>query len=951
MTQTQKKAPTNEATPESFAESILPYEGKADRLAMQYLHFPDELKGKKLWMCADGIKAPKSTHYNKILNKKGDKPLGWSGSVYEPDTWDDFESCLSHAGKKGYEYLCMVLMYPYVGIDLDHCYDPETQTFTRPECEQIIRLFEGKTYIEHSRSRTGFHIICKGTKPKGDCKKNDMEMYQTVRNPETGKTDGGRTFNCTGFIYGDCFAVTEMQSEVNRAFEMMGLKKERPVQERVTASPLQAVEDDELIKKLETGLNAEKFARLMNGDVSDYQNDESLGDYWLCRFVADYTSDPAQIQRIFELSALSQREKWTRPDYRERTISKAIEGAESYRAIREIQGIELWEPDNSGTDSSVDVQKSAEEQAQKALEAVQSDPAYIPDSKAYAMAKTQETLEAGEIIHAWDGITDTELAVIQEVDKELGKYSQLIQHFNGSFKRFRDPKKWAEHDCRRLAQAALKANVSADKVADTVLAIYKRSAVYQRAHPQLDLVVPGETVTVLDGVIAAQIRDLTAEGFGLPTYKTEHGAFLHEVAAADFMDRYTCRYHKDSDQLLVWLNGRYTNNTNEIEREVVAHFMGHSKAAARREMLRSVTLKSEVIDSDPDPDLIAFRNGVLNIRTQAFMPHSEDLFFLNVIPHDYVPNPEPVALVDETLHRWACGDPEIVQNILEMIGACMYRGNPLQRFFCLTGEGANGKSVLIDMMTDLLGPDNVSGVPIEGLEERFQSANLFGKLANLSAENEPGYVRHTATLKKLSGGRDKIHAEFKGRDAFDFLCYATAVFSFNELPRFNDPTGAVKRRNVPIPFRATFVDDDSCADSDRHIYPIRRWLTHDLTQEQSLQYLIAKAIQAYAQALAVGKIVISAAGREILEKMDIENNHVVRFVERMREERNEPHYPVGEETKMVWYHYDGFCKEERIRSVMGMSSLTREIQKRFGLDRGQKKKDGKNLRIFTMKRD
>ena len=57
---------------------------------------------------------------------------------------------------------------------------------------------------------------------------------------------------------------------------------------------------------------------------ASYEGDHSRADLALCRLIAFYTQDPEQIDRLFRQSALF-RSKWERADYREWTITKAIE--------------------------------------------------------------------------------------------------------------------------------------------------------------------------------------------------------------------------------------------------------------------------------------------------------------------------------------------------------------------------------------------------------------------------------------------------------------------------------------------------------------------------------------------------------------------------------------------------------------------------------------------------
>lgn len=81
---------------------------------------------------------------------------------------------------------------------------------------------------------------------------------------------------------------------------------------------------DELCRRAR---NASKFERLYDfGDVGEYDGDDSRADQGLVSMMAFYTQDPEQLDRLFRASALC-RQKWTgRPDYRRRTIEKALRG-------------------------------------------------------------------------------------------------------------------------------------------------------------------------------------------------------------------------------------------------------------------------------------------------------------------------------------------------------------------------------------------------------------------------------------------------------------------------------------------------------------------------------------------------------------------------------------------------------------------------------------------------
>ncbi|MEM0288276.1 MAG: phage/plasmid primase, P4 family, partial [Nitrososphaerota archaeon] len=94
-----------------------------------------------------------------------------------------------------------------------------------------------------------------------------------------------------------------------------------------------------------------------------------------------------------------------------------------------------------------------------------------------------------------------------------------------------------------------------------------------------------------------------------------------------------------------------------------------------------------------------------------------------------------------------------------------------------------GKTTLINVITMLLGRDNVSSVSMQEMasDDRFQIANLFGKMANIRDDMSADIVRSVGKLKELTGGY-KINAQFKFREPFSFENHAYLIFTCNELP-------------------------------------------------------------------------------------------------------------------------------------------------------------------------
>ena len=200
-------------------------------------------------------------------------------------------------------------------------------------------------------------------------------------------------------------------------------------------------------------------------------------------------------------------------------------------------------------------------------------------------------------------------------------------------------------------------------------------------------------------------------------------------------------------------------------------------------------------------EIIVLLNGSLNTQTMKLQPHNPNNNARNRLPINY--NPEATCPnFTKFLSEVTPNNTEFLQ---EWLGYHLLKDYRYQRCLVLLGDGDNGKSTLLNTITAFLGPENTSTESLYRLTvNRFSPAELYGKLANIAADIGPDELRHTGTIKMLTGG-DWITAERKNRDPFPYQNYAKLTFSCNQLPKTPDETLAFFKRfivlvfNEPIP--------------------------------------------------------------------------------------------------------------------------------------------------------
>jgi len=207
--------------------------------------------------------------------------------------------------------------------------------------------------------------------------------------------------------------------------------------------------------------------------------------------------------------------------------------------------------------------------------------------------------------------------------------------------------------------------------------------------------------------------------------------------------------------------------------------------------------RGAVITCEPVTDYVNTRSGMLNLRTGALEEHRPDFYSTVQLPVEWNPDAE-CPHFEEFLRQVMAEDA--IEFIWEVLGYLVLSGNPFQKAILFHGEGQNGKGTLIRVIEALLGSQNTSSVTLQDISEgKFETASLFGKIANLAGDIDPTYMRSTAKFKAITG-EDMIDAQRKYQDGFKFRCWAVPVFSANKFWKSADTTAGYRRRWLLVSF-------------------------------------------------------------------------------------------------------------------------------------------------------
>lgn len=382
-------------------------------------------------------------------------------------------------------------------------------------------------------------------------------------------------------------------------------------------------------------------------------------------------------------------------------------------------------------------------------------------------------------------------------------------------------------------------------------------------------------------------------------------------------------------QIHIYNNGIYDYAQKIIEQKMIEKIPS-LKSQTRNEILKYIYLIAEE-KKQSEANYIAFKNGIYDLSTDEIIPYTPDIILTNRIEHNYNKNAYN-DLTDKTLNKLSVNDKQIRSLLEECIGYTFLRRNELGKAFILTGDKSNGKSTFLDLIAHILGDKNISALDLRELGDRFSTSMLFGKLANIGDDIGDEFMQGSAVsiFKKIVTG-NRIKAEQKGKDPFEFNPYIKLLFSANDMPRMRDKTGAVLRRLVMIPFNATFSKNDEDYDP---------FIKYKLIKEDSIEYLIKLGVDGLKRVLENNEFTRSDKVIDTLKEYEEENNPILGFISEETESNI-----VNQSVQDVYLRYSLFCSQNQLQALSKIA-FSKQICNRLSLKSVTKRIDDKIVRIL-----
>jgi putative DNA primase/helicase len=300
-----------------------------------------------------------------------------------------------------------------------------------------------------------------------------------------------------------------------------------------------------------------------------------------------------------------------------------------------------------------------------------------------------------------------------------------------------------------------------------------------------------------------------------------------------FVDRYgdEIKYNLDNRNYMVWKGTHWANDTeltiknmceiviDEMRKDALAEddkeiqkmkmrnvqhaYSSRGKEAMLKESIHLPGLPVNNTDFDKSKKFINTLSGVVDLSTGKMLEHHKDFMMSKVIPIN-VSDKEPKLWL-KFLNEIFGNDHELIGFIQKAVGYTITGSIKEQCMFICYGDGANGKSVFLDVISTLLGDYAVNAQVDTILYNKTPGAassdlaRLKGARLVTTGEPNEGSKFNEGLVKQLTGG-DKITARFLYGKEFEFRPEFKLWLATNYRPVIRGTDGGIWRRIRLIPF-------------------------------------------------------------------------------------------------------------------------------------------------------
>jgi len=245
----------------------------------------------------------------------------------------------------------------------------------------------------------------------------------------------------------------------------------------------------------------------------------------------------------------------------------------------------------------------------------------------------------------------------------------------------------------------------------------------------------------------------------------------------------------------------------EQKQEVFKHFLKSQNARKIKDMLYMAQSKdkTKTHPKQLDSDIYLFNceTGTINLKTGEHREHRPDDIITKLAPVKYDPTVKS-PLWSNCLNTWMENDQEKIAYLQKLMGMCLTGDICARVFPIFHGSGANGKSVFLDTIRELMGDYALTAPEDLLIEKQYhvhptEIAVLNGRRLVTLDETKPNMRLRTALVKRMTGDRT-LQGRFMRENFFEFHTTHKTILITQNLPRITETADAIWDRLHLLPW-------------------------------------------------------------------------------------------------------------------------------------------------------
>ena len=289
---------------------------------------------------------------------------------------------------------------------------------------------------------------------------------------------------------------------------------------------------------------------------------------------------------------------------------------------------------------------------------------------------------------------------------------------------------------------------------------------------------------------------------------------------------------------------------------------------------------------------VVFENCIYDAVNKTIIKDND--FYKNTLSTKLIYNPMPsidnIKIFTDKIMGPIFTDDRI-RNFMYRILAKLLTSDKMQYFLLFNGRGSNGKSLLVRMLTNMLGDYSIN-VQQTFLTRAAHKGQADSDMADalhkrMITVNEPASDSIlSADIIKTISGNDTVNARGLFKEPIRYKPFGKLIITCNDVPQFSEFTDALKRRLINVRFESRFLDkynyDIENAKDEFNIYLIDESLENVIKDKTFLSDVASWLLQQYYDESDVFEIPdpCKIAANELFNEQDIYKEFVDTYLQK-----------------------------------------------------------------------